>query len=509
MALVPLTCSECRCHSKGATSAIRNPASARPATEPRQASTVRGPRCDHCSSGYFGHPWPEGDPRRSPCQPCQCNNNIDPRDPAACDPHSGRCQRCLHHSHGPGCAHCRPGFHGSALSPGGCRCCSCDPRGTVPSRCRSGAEACFCRQLSGQCPCRPHTLGKDCSRCAPLFWNLGGPWGCEPCSCHVHHSLHPACQPPGHSDRSLGAESATAAADPEHSKLRGNPGLGDVAPSQGALGCGLHSPCASGSAQDPALPLGRRCRCYECGAGGLVWASCAPHPGRGIRHHPPAGSDPVCPPFPGHWRPGAAQSWRCPPSGTADQEGTTRAQDQALDVQGVLTEAGTDARAAGGKADTRRPGGPCTGDGRAPGWDNNGSGCDPSPGAFVWCSCGSQDPLGPESAAGPRGRRAFSTWLRAWARSCRWSVAELQEGTNSLMGTVKDSGERVRRTRAEAQELLKQVQNSWSCLEGLEHRLVQNEQMLGKKVAMLWALEKWAAELLEHLRLWASAHATC
>lgn len=62
------------------------------------------------------------------------------------------------------------------LSPG----CSCDPQGTVPARCPSGAEACFCSLASGQCPCRPHTLGWDCSRCAPLFWNLGVPGDANP-----------------------------------------------------------------------------------------------------------------------------------------------------------------------------------------------------------------------------------------------------------------------------------------------------------------------------------------
>lgn len=36
---------------------------------------------------------------------------------------------------------------------------------------------------------------------------------------------------------------------------------------------------------------------------------------------------------------------------------------------------------------------------------------------------------------------------------------------------------------------------------GLERRLVQNEQTLGKNVAALWALEQRAAALLEHLRL--------
>lgn len=38
---------------------------------------------------------------------------------------------------------------------------------------------------------------------------------------------------------------------------------------------------------------------------------------------------------------------------------------------------------------------------------------------------------------------------------------------------------------------------------------MQNEQTLGKKAATLWALEKRAAELLEHMQLWANAYATC
>lgn len=45
-------------------------------------------------------------------------------------------------------------------------------------------------------------------------------------------------------------------------------------------------------------------------------------------------------------------------------------------------------------------------------------------------------------------------------------MVELQEGTHSLMATVRDAGERVQRTRAEAQELLKWVRDRWSRLEG-------------------------------------------
>ncbi|XP_057560576.1 laminin subunit beta-2-like [Hippopotamus amphibius kiboko] len=205
-----------------------------------------GPRCDRCSSGYFGRPWPGDDPRRSPCQPCQCNNNIDPRDPAACDPHSGYCQRCLHHSHGPGCAHCRPGFHGSALRPGGCRRCHCDPRGTIPARCPSGAEACFCNQVSGQCPCRPHTLGLDCSHCVPLFWNLGGPRGCEPCSCHAQHALQPVCHP-----------------------------VTGQCPCRAGFGGRTCCRCQDGYWGDPE----RECRACACDPRGSILPSCDPHTG--------------------------------------------------------------------------------------------------------------------------------------------------------------------------------------------------------------------------------------
>uniref|UniRef100_A0A4W2FNU3 Laminin subunit beta-2-like n=1 Tax=Bos indicus x Bos taurus TaxID=30522 RepID=A0A4W2FNU3_BOBOX len=205
-----------------------------------------GPRCDRCSPGYFGRPWPGDDPRRSPCRPCQCNNNIDPRDPAACDPHSGHCQRCLHHSHGAGCAHCRPGFHGSALRPGGCRRCSCDPRGTSPVRCPPEAEACFCDPVSGQCPCRPHTLGRDCSRCAPLFWNLGGPRGCEPCSCHARHTLQPGCHP-----------------------------VTGQCPCRAGFGGRTCSRCQDGYWGDPE----QECRACACDPQGSISPSCDPHTG--------------------------------------------------------------------------------------------------------------------------------------------------------------------------------------------------------------------------------------
>uniref|UniRef100_A0A8C3MVP3 Uncharacterized protein n=1 Tax=Geospiza parvula TaxID=87175 RepID=A0A8C3MVP3_GEOPR len=145
-----------------------------------------GPRCDRCSPGYFGAPEMEG----GECRPCQCNNNIDTSDPEGCDPRTGQCLRCLYHTAGPRCAHCQPGYYGNALQRS-CRRCGCDPRGTLASHCTNGT--CDCDRGTGACACRPNVVGKSCDRCAPHFWSLGGPRGCEPCGCHSTHALHPAC----------------------------------------------------------------------------------------------------------------------------------------------------------------------------------------------------------------------------------------------------------------------------------------------------------------------------
>ncbi len=35
----------------------------------------------------------------------------------------------------------------------------------------------------GQCKCKPHVTGRDCSQCEPGFWNLASNKGCEACNC--------------------------------------------------------------------------------------------------------------------------------------------------------------------------------------------------------------------------------------------------------------------------------------------------------------------------------------
>lgn len=47
-----------------------------------------GSHCEFCNAGFYGNPRVQGDF----CKECQCNSNIDPKDPASCDPLTGRCE---------------------------------------------------------------------------------------------------------------------------------------------------------------------------------------------------------------------------------------------------------------------------------------------------------------------------------------------------------------------------------------------------------------------------------
>ncbi|KAK5849033.1 hypothetical protein PBY51_008708 [Eleginops maclovinus] len=157
----------------------------------------KGARCDECAPGYFGNPLVPG----GRCLPCQCNSNIDMHDPGSCHALTGACLKCLHHSEGYSCQHCKLGYYGNAASQS-CRKCMCDSVGTSPRACSSpasvsaisgtGCKRCdcdpshsfqsSCNEVTGQCSCKPGFGGKTCKECRELFW--GDPEvKCHACDC--------------------------------------------------------------------------------------------------------------------------------------------------------------------------------------------------------------------------------------------------------------------------------------------------------------------------------------
>ncbi|XP_047201049.1 laminin subunit beta-4 isoform X2 [Girardinichthys multiradiatus] len=146
-----------------------------------------GAQCDRCSSGFYGDLTVQG----SICKVCSCNNNIDPDDGDACDSTTGECLRCLHHTTGPQCQFCKPGYYGNALQHN-CKECSCDRQGTEATQCPLESP-CFCNRETGQCRCRTRVVGHLCDECEDGFWNLDEASGCQPCNCDPANSVSNVC----------------------------------------------------------------------------------------------------------------------------------------------------------------------------------------------------------------------------------------------------------------------------------------------------------------------------
>nr|CAG4649913.1 EOG090X005Q [Sida crystallina] len=149
-----------------------------------------GPRCELCSDGYFGDPEGRFGSRR-PCQPCDCNSNVDPNAVGNCNRTTGDCLKCIYNTGGPRCDQCLAGFFGDALAltKGDCKACQCYRRGTL--QLPSGTLQ--CDQVSGQCQCKPYIAGRNCDRCLDGYFDLDSDNGCQACNCDPIGSVNRTC----------------------------------------------------------------------------------------------------------------------------------------------------------------------------------------------------------------------------------------------------------------------------------------------------------------------------
>ncbi|TKS70555.1 Laminin subunit beta-3 [Collichthys lucidus] len=141
-----------------------------------------GPKCDQCAPGYQPNPNSRMD-RPDACIRCICSAE-ETVNGGRCEDSTGSCQ-CKANVGGPRCDRCKRGYYNlSASNPLGCTKCSCSSDGSLSDVCDS---------VTGQCPCRPHFHGLTCDVCSKGYWKPLLSGHCEACGCDPTRSYSDTC----------------------------------------------------------------------------------------------------------------------------------------------------------------------------------------------------------------------------------------------------------------------------------------------------------------------------
>nr|Q05793.1 RecName: Full=Basement membrane-specific heparan sulfate proteoglycan core protein; Short=HSPG; Contains: RecName: Full=Endorepellin; Contains: RecName: Full=LG3 peptide; Flags: Precursor [Mus musculus]AAA39911.1 perlecan [Mus musculus] len=159
----------------------------------------RGPSCQDCDTGYTRVP---SGLYLGTCERCNCHGHSE-----TCEPETGACQSCQHHTEGASCEQCQPGYYGDAQrgTPQDCQPCPCYGAPAAGQ----AAHTCFL-DTDGHptCDsCSPGHSGRHCERCAPGYY--GNPSQGQPChrdgqvpevlgcGCDPHGSISSQCDAAG------------------------------------------------------------------------------------------------------------------------------------------------------------------------------------------------------------------------------------------------------------------------------------------------------------------------
>lgn len=153
-----------------------------------------GDQCNQCSPLYNNKPWAEGTlSSANECEMCSCNGHS-----SSCVYNStldtGICEDCNDNTQGPQCESCVDFYYhppGISLSdPSSCSPCNCNPEGiTNNGDCRRADN--MDGTDSGQCGCKPLTIGRRCDQCLSGFYNISRDNldGCDPCLCETRGTV--------------------------------------------------------------------------------------------------------------------------------------------------------------------------------------------------------------------------------------------------------------------------------------------------------------------------------